>query len=133
MVRPLCAVVLCHPSVGDVGSDLVLLRPDGVLAVPMIQYGRCVHFCVHVWGGVWATKLHSPSDARVLTRRQAIRAAYDELHAAGVVHNDLNLCNILVSGGSRLSLVDFESALQTGDAEFDTALKAEQEHLQQVA
>lgn len=67
----------------------------------------------------------------VLTCREAIRAAYDKLHAAGVVHNDINLCNIMVSG-PRLSLVDFEGALRAGDAEFDDALKAEQGKLAEV-
>ncbi len=67
----------------------------------------------------------------MLTGREAIRAAYDKLHAAGVVHNDVNLCNIMVSG-PRLSLVDFEGALRTGEDEFDAALNAEQGKLAEV-
>ncbi|BEJ15023.1 hypothetical protein CspHIS471_0407900 [Cutaneotrichosporon sp. HIS471] len=62
---------------------------------------------------------------------EAIRSAYDQLHDAGIVHNDVNLCNIMVSG-PRLSLVDFESALRKGDAEFDSALTSELAKLAEV-
>lgn len=50
-----------------------------------------------------------------------------------MVHSDVNLCNILVSKGSRISLVDFEGSLRSGDPEFDAALKAEQAELAQFA
>ncbi|CAK9780213.1 hypothetical protein CC85DRAFT_283370 [Cutaneotrichosporon oleaginosum] len=94
-------------------------RPDYELLVMAVEdVGESLQAKVRDW-------------AQAKEYADAIRAAYDKLHTAGIVHNDVNLCNIMVSG-PRLSLVDFEGALRTGEAEFEDALKAEQGMLAQV-
>ena len=50
-----------------------------------------------------------------LTRSQTIRKHYDDLHAAGVIHNDVEWRHVLLRG-NQIRLIDFDRALTRDDA-----------------